>query len=138
MSGQIKSEFERFGKHLENFAVLNLPGKVPISNQIAELKQKKYSVCVGTVGRVADLVRRGELDLSKLRFLVIDEFDQIVTSEGNKAPLADIMKQKPNCQTMVFSATFPEEAKALTATYLKEGFNEVAVDDNQLILHGLV
>ena len=39
---------------------------------------------------------------------------------------------------MIFSATFPGEAKEATAKILKEGFREVAVDDNQLILHGLV
>lgn len=93
---------------------------------------------VGTIGRVADLVRRGVLDLSQLQFLVIDEADQLISDDGNKEPLSDILSKRPECQTMIFSATFSGEAKAKTAAILREGFREVAVDDQQLVLHGLV
>lgn len=83
-------------------------------------------------------MRKGDLDLSGLQFLVIDEADQLITQEDSREPMADILSAKPECQTMVFSATFSPEAKEGTAKILREGFREVLVDDKQLILHGLV
>lgn len=53
--------------------------------------------------------------------------------------MSEIIARKPDgCQTMIFSATFSGEAKQKTGVILREGFREVAVDDNQLVLHGLV
>ncbi|CAL5978680.1 DEAD-box_helicase [Hexamita inflata] len=134
---QIADEFSRFSKHLPAKSV-TLIGKTPANIQIKQLQANDAQIVVGTIGRTADLIRRGDLKLDKLQFLVIDEADQLLTAEENKEPLADILAAKPECQTMVFSATFSPEAKELTGKVLREGFREVTVDDQQLVLHGLV
>lgn len=60
-------------------------------------------------------------------------------NEDNKDSLDEIIAAKPrDTQTMIFSATFSEEAKKKSEAVLKDGFREITVDDNQLILHGLV
>lgn len=135
---QITDEFKRFSKHLPDVRVLTLIGKVPINQQIKQLKAQENAVVVGTIGRVADLVRRKELKLDELEFLVIDEADQLIMGEENREPLADILAAKKECQTMIFSATFSDEARESTAKILREGFREVTIDDKELILHGLV
>ena len=93
------------------------------------MKQKNAPIVVGTLGRVADLIRKKELDISQLQFLIVDEADQLFMSD-DKEPMADILAARPECQTMIFSATFSPEAKTETAKILREGFREVAVDDN--------
>lgn len=72
---QITDEFRRFGKHLPSIKTLTLIGKVPVNQQIKQLKAHEHAIVVGTIGRVADLVRRKELVLDELQFLVIDEAD---------------------------------------------------------------
>lgn len=61
---------------------------------------------MGTIGRVADLVRRGELKLDQLEFLVLDEADQLLVTPENREPLADVLAARRECQTIVCSATF--------------------------------
>lgn len=139
LATQITDEFQRFAKYLPKAKCCTLIGKVPINVQIKQLKQKDSPIVIGTLGRVADLVKRKELDLSNLQFLVIDEADNLFMNEDNKDSLAEIIAAKPrDTQTMIFSATFCEQAKKESEAVLREGFREITVDDNQLILHGLV
>jgi len=52
--------------------------------------------------------------------------------------LNDILVKVPaDCQKMMFSATFSDEAKEASTKILKEGFHDITVDDKNLVLHGL-
>ena len=138
---QISDEFTRFAKHLQGITSYTVVGKTPLSQQQKELKTNKHAIIVGTLGRLSDLIRRGDLDFSKLQYLVIDEADMLVGQDENKEALAEVLSSKPPsefCQTMIFSATFSEQARLGTARLLREGFREVRVDDQNLVLNGLV
>lgn len=62
----------------------------------------------------------------------------MLTAAENKEPLSDVLAATGRCQAIICSATFSAEAKTAAEKILREGFREVAVDDSQLILHGLV
>lgn len=74
---QVKEEFSSIGrfKRLRCSAVF---GKEPFSKQSQELKQRVHVVC-GTPGRTLDHIERGTLNLEKIKYLVIDEADEMLS-----------------------------------------------------------
>jgi superfamily II DNA/RNA helicase len=82
-------------------------------------------VVIGTPGRVIDLLRRGALCLAEIRFVVLDEADQML-SVGFDQDVETILQQVPQQrQTLMFSATMPTWIRKLTQKYLN---NPVTVD----------
>ncbi|KAH0576636.1 DEAD-box helicase [Spironucleus salmonicida] len=131
---QISEEFERFSSDIK---VIRTVGKTPIHLQKQQIEAKSAQILVGTLGRVADLCKREILDLKDIKILVVDEADSLL-SEKTKPQFADVMQFLPtDKQTMVFSATFSEEALLSCKEILRAGFKEVRIDDKNLVLHGL-
>lgn len=104
-------------------------GGASIENQIKELR-KNPSIVIGTPGRIIDLMKRGELILSDMRFLVLDEAD-IMLDMGFIEDVEYIISKTPKKrQSMLFSATVQEEIMRLTRrfmispSYLKVGIKE--------------
>lgn len=93
-------------------------GGASIENQIRELR-KNPSVVIGTPGRLIDLMKRGELDLSALKFVVLDEAD-VMLDLGFIEDIEYILSKTPNTkQSMLFSATIPEQILKLTRRFMK-------------------
>src|SRR4051794_20149816 len=87
-------------------------GGAPIRNQVAQLKQGGQ-VVVGTVGRVMDLMNRHELVLSDVRYVVLDEADEMLDL-GFLEDVETILSRCPSGrQTALFSATMPPEIRKL-------------------------
>jgi superfamily II DNA/RNA helicase len=113
---QIKEDFTNIGrfKRLRCEAVF---GKQPISKQIADLKQRVH-IIAGTPGRVFDHIKRGTIDLEKIRYLIIDEADEMFNM-GFIDQVEDIVKEVPkNRVTMLFSATISDEIEELCQKYM--------------------
>ena len=119
-------------KDLDSFAV-NMPGlkNIPvyggadIRKQIREIRDGGHIV-VGTPGRLNDLIRRGILDISNIRWLVLDEADEML-SMGFKEELDSILSVTPETkQTLMFSATMPNEIKDISAKFL-HNIEEISV-----------
>lgn len=114
---QVKEDFFNIGR----FKRLRVPavfGKSPFMKQVKELKQKTH-VVVGTPGRVMDHIQRGTLDPSMIRYLVIDEADEMLNM-GFVEQMEDIIKVLPQDRvTMLFSATMPPDVEDLCEKYLK-------------------
>lgn len=113
---QIKEDFTNIGrfKRLRCEAVF---GKQPISKQIADLKQRVH-IIAGTPGRVFDHIRRGTIDLEKIKYLIIDEADEMFNM-GFIDQVEDIVKLVPeNRITMLFSATISDEIDELCQKYM--------------------
>ena len=93
-------------------------GKEPFSKQKEELKQKTH-VVVGTPGRVMDHIERGTLVLDQIKYLIIDEADEMLNM-GFIDEVEAIIKELPsNRVTMVFSATLPKDVENLCHKYMK-------------------
>ncbi len=115
---QIQEEISHIGrfKRLKTTAVF---GKSPFKEQIRELKQKTHIV-VGTPGRVLDHLKRGTLSLEKVQYLVLDEADEMLKM-GFIDTVGTIIDKTPrNRQTLLFSATLPDQIKRLSKRYLDE------------------
>lgn len=94
-------------------------GGFPIDKQIQSLRQKSHIV-VGTPGRVMDHVRRGSLQLAKIRYLVIDEAD-LMLDMGFLEEVRQITSLLPeDRQTCLFSATLDEQVLKLARETVKD------------------
>ncbi|MBI4451709.1 DEAD/DEAH box helicase [Candidatus Woesearchaeota archaeon] len=113
---QINKEIHKLNPHVKSSTIY---GGVSISPQIEELA-KWTQVVVGTPGRVRDHLERGTLEVSQIRFCVLDEADRMLDM-GFIEDVQWILKQLPvERQTMLFSATMPEEVVRVSNTFMNE------------------
>ncbi|KAF4626771.1 hypothetical protein G7Y89_g11387 [Cudoniella acicularis] len=96
-------------------------GGGPVAEQITQL-QKGCDVLIGTPGRLCDFINRPHiLTLRRLRYMVIDEADEMVQSDWEQE-LKQIMsggdQEEGNIKYLMFSATFPKVARELAAQHL--------------------
>ncbi|MBK8043048.1 MAG: DEAD/DEAH box helicase [Haliscomenobacter sp.] len=114
---QISKELTNYAKYLTGLHVVSVYGGAEISKQITALKQGAHIV-VGTPGRALDLINRGKLQIEHIRWLVLDEADEML-SMGFKDELDAILGSTPATkQTLLFSATMPEEMTAIAQKYM--------------------
>ncbi|MFW6263896.1 MAG: DEAD/DEAH box helicase [Cyanobacteriota bacterium] len=98
--------------------ILTVCGGQSIERQIRSLR-RGVQVVVGTPGRVLDLLDRKDLKLDSLRFVVLDEADEML-SMGFIDDVKKILKQTPDeRQTACFSATMPREIEQLVKQFLR-------------------
>ena len=93
-------------------------------------------VAVGTPGRLADLIRRGALRASKLKVIVLDEADEML-SQGFAEQVQEIFKYMPrDVQVALFSATMPREVLELSEKFMREP-TRILVKASNLTLNGI-
>jgi len=87
-------------------------------------------IVVGTPGRLCDHLRRGHLDISELKAVVLDEADEMLNL-GFREDMEFILETTPDTRrTLMFSATFPRGIVALAKQYQQQAFRiEVAGDE---------
>lgn len=113
---QVVREIRRFGKFQQGLQVIALIGGQPHSPQRQALEQGAH-VVVGTPGRVLDFLTRDEIPLTDLKTLVLDEADRML-DEGFAEEMEKILQALPrDRQTVLFSATFSDSIKALSAKH---------------------
>lgn len=116
---QIAEDLREYSKYLEGLHVVPVYGGASIRNQIYELR-KGVHIVVATPGRLLDLIRRGEVDLSGVRQVVMDEADEMLNM-GFIEDINSILESVPQERsTMLFSATMPEEIGDLAKEYMKD------------------
>lgn len=116
---QVADSFESFAKHLGGIEVLPIYGGQAYGIQLAGLR-RGAQIIVGTPGRVIDHLEKGSLDISKLRYLVLDEADEMLNmgfQEDVERILADTPEEK---QVALFSATMPNGIRRLSKQYLND------------------
>jgi ATP-dependent RNA helicase DeaD len=112
------------GKECEKIAanklhVIPIYGGAPMGKQIEQLKAGAQ-VVAGTPGRVLDHLRRGTLNLDGLKILVLDEADEML-SMGFLEEITEIIKRCPTeRQTVLFSATIPDDIERIGSRYMHE------------------
>lgn len=115
---QIKEDVSHIGKYKKIKCVM-MVGRLPIERQINELKQRVH-VAVGTPGRTFDHIERGSLILDEIKYLVIDEADEMLNM-GFIDQVESIIKKLPKKRvTLLFSATMPDEIKSICEKYMNE------------------
>lgn len=123
---QVAEAFQKYARYLDDFHVLPIYGGADYRGQLRQL-QRGVQVIVGTPGRVMDHMRRGSLDLSALRSLVLDEADEMLRM-GFIDDVEWILEQTPDHrQVALFSATMPGAIHRIALTHLNEP-EEVAIE----------
>ncbi len=119
LADQVAQAIRRIARGEANLKVLSLCGGVPIRGQLASLAHGAQ-VIVGTPGRVLDHLERGSLVLDALQCLVLDEADRMLNMGFRDAIVAVDERCPGSQQTLLFSATFPDEVLQLAAGALRD------------------
>lgn len=127
---QISQDIRLFSAHKKGLSVVSVYGGDRIDLQIKALR-RGANIVVGTPGRVHDLIRRRTLDLNHIKWLVLDEADEML-DKGFKQDLDAILEQTPGTrQTLLFSATMSKNIRAIASKYMKKSIELGAQDVNQ-------
>lgn len=115
---QITEEISNIGTY-KKINCVPIFGRQPISRQIIDLKQKCH-VVVGTCGRILDHLDRNTLNLSNIKYVIIDEADEMF-SMGFIKEIEHILSKCPKqSKKMLFSATFNNEIMEVINNYFEQ------------------
>jgi len=115
---QVAEEVTKIGKYAR-LKTIAIYGGQSIDRQIRSL-HFGVDVVIGTPGRIMDHMRRGTLKLHDVRILVLDEADEMLDM-GFIEDIEFILKETPaERQTLLFSATMPDEIRRLAGRYMRE------------------
>ena len=116
---QVCEAFQAYAAGLPGVHVLPVYGGQGYGVQLSALARGVH-VVVGTPGRIMDHLEKGTLDLSRLRLLVLDEADEML-SMGFVEDIETILAATPaEKQVALFSATMPPAIRRLSGTYLRD------------------
>ena len=129
---QIAREFFLFSKHLSRVFAEAVYGGAPIEDQIQKLKRATH-VVVATPGRLIDLLERNALNFDDLKYLVLDEADEMMNM-GFKTEIDTILKScKTGITKMLFTATMPGDVKQIIREYLRPDFVEIRINAEEFV-----
>nr|WP_052110136.1 DEAD/DEAH box helicase [Knoellia sinensis] len=123
---QVCEAFEKYASRMPGVHVLPVYGGQGYGVQLSALRRGVHIV-VGTPGRIMDHLEKGTLDLSELRFLVLDEADEMLKmgfAEDVETILADTPEEK---HVALFSATMPAQIRRISKKYLTDAL-EITVE----------
>jgi ATP-dependent RNA helicase DeaD len=116
---QVCEAFEKYAGHTKGLHVLPVYGGQGYGVQLSALRRGVH-VVVGTPGRIMDHLEKKTLDLSELKFLVLDEADEMLKM-GFAEDVETILASTPDDkQVALFSATMPAQIRRLSAKYLRD------------------
>lgn len=108
LANQIAQELRKLARFIPNVKVLTLTGGTPYKPQVNSLYHGAH-IIVGTPGRVLKHLKENNLSLKQVNTLVLDEADRMLDM-GFSDDIHSIVNEIPNQrQTLLFSATFPED-----------------------------
>lgn len=141
LADQISDEFKRFAKYVTAAKVAKIYGGVNIRLHREMLKNDAPNIIVGTPGRVLQLAKDGDLDLSACKHFVLDECDKMLDNDSldMRNQVQQIFQKTPRSkQVMMYSATLSKEVRPICKKFMQDGCFEIYVDDDtKLTLHGL-
>lgn len=122
---QISNDIKGYAKDMTGVHIVPVYGGEDIRKQLKELGRTPQIV-VATPGRLIDMIERGKVQLQHIRFLVLDEADEMLNM-GFKEDIETILKETPDTRrTMLFSATMPAEVNRIARKYMRD-FHEITV-----------
>ncbi len=135
LANQVAKNVHKYGSKL-NLRVLPIYGQQSYGRQIKRLK-KGVNVVVGTPGRTRDLIQKGALKLHDVRFLVLDEADEMLKmgfADDIEAIIGATNADKR--QTVLFSATLPKGIQKLASKYMRDPLR-IAVEASAMTVNNV-
>ena len=123
---QIYKNILSFAANSPKITVVSLCGGTPIKPQIESLKTSIH-VVIATPGRLLDLMKRDAIQLKNIKYLVLDEADEMVSAL--KEEVDEIIKELPKSRrTLLFTATMPGTIKQLVQNYMSKKVVHIEAD----------
>ncbi len=114
---QISGDLQKYSKYIPGLSVAAVYGGASANTQIRSLA-KGAQIVVATPGRAVDLLSQGKLKIGQIRWLILDEADEML-SMGFREDLETIISATPGKQqTMLFSATMSSEVLNIASRYM--------------------
>ena len=114
---QIAGDLQDFSKYVRGLHILPVYGGSSIDSQIRSLK-KGVHIVVATPGRLIDLMNRNTVKLDKVKYVIMDEADEMLNM-GFTESINAILAQVPETRnTLLFSATMPKEIARISKKYM--------------------
>ena len=130
LATQTKDAIAHYGANLPGFRVASVYGGQSYEPQLRDLRRGAH-VVVGTPGRIIDHIRRHSLHLGALRWLVIDEADEMLRM-GFLEDIEWIISQTPTTrQSLLFSATLPKPIRRIANQYLNNP-QQITVESREM------
>ncbi len=115
---QIAGEIKNLARYKSGVKVVTLYGGTSLTNQVASL-ESGVDIIVGTVGRLLDHFSRETIVLKDIKILILDEADRMLDMGFSDDILKIVSNLPKNRQTLLFSATYPENINKLASKILK-------------------
>ncbi|MFI4962506.1 MAG: ATP-dependent RNA helicase DbpA [Legionellales bacterium] len=117
LAEQVSQFLRRLACFMPNVKIINLSGGIPMKPQVDSLRHGAHIV-VGTPGRIQKHLAKGSLSLAQIRTLVLDEADRMLDMGFLEDIQAILYVCPKHRQTLLFSATFPEEIKRISKQFM--------------------
>jgi ATP-dependent RNA helicase DeaD len=115
---QITRDLQSYTKYIKDANIVAIYGGASIDTQTREIK-RGAQIVVATPGRLNDMIDRRRVNLTNVRFAVLDEADEMLNM-GFKEDLDTILSQTPEEKnTWLFSATMPDEVLRISKNYME-------------------
>jgi ATP-dependent RNA helicase DeaD len=132
LAQQVAKDMFVFSRYIVRIHTEAVFGGKKIEEQIKKLESPKH-ILVATPGRLVDLMNRKIVDLSHLKFLVLDEADEMLRM-GFKADVERVLRAcKPAVRKFMFTSTMPDEIKQIARQYLGEGVDEIHIKPQEFV-----
>ena len=129
---QIARQLVLFSQHLAQIAIRAVYGGTPLEPQIRSLRRPPH-VLVATPGRLIDLVGRNAVDLTQVKYLILDEADEMLNM-GFQPAIDRILSFLPTQKSLwLFSATMPQEIKRLVNQYMARDHVQVKISPKNIV-----
>ena len=131
LARQIMDVVREMGKYTSITTAFAIPNSVQKGDKV------NATIVVGTPGTVLGLIKRRELDISKVKIFVMDEADEMLNTQGMGDDSIRIKKFLPKtCQIVLFSATFSDELREF-ATKFAPSANSISLKQEELSVEGI-
>ena len=122
---QISNDLKNFSKYINGMKIVPVYGGESIVTQFKQLDVPPQ-ILVATPGRLIDLIERGKVNLSAIKYLVLDEADEMLNM-GFQEDIERILQEIPEeRRTLLFSATMPKEIANIAKKYMHNSV-EIAI-----------
>lgn len=133
---QIFANLVSFAAHSTALSIASVCGGIPIKPQIERLKVATHIV-VATPGRLIDLVQRKAISIKNIKYLVLDEADEMVSALQKDLDI--IVSEIPKSRrTILFTATMPGAVKQLIQNYMSKHVVHLEADMAQMGHKGII
>lgn len=136
LSQQTYNVISNIGSMMKGLKIHNLVGGSSIDEDIQTLRHNTPQIITGCTGRVYDIMRRSKSSFNRVKLIVLDEADEMLSS-GFKEQVYNIFQYIPtDAQVALFSATLPEHMSTITEKFMRDPI-KIFVKTERLTLEGI-